>query len=91
MKTLVVGLWLAWFHAVTAATVVSLRLLLWASGVPAELGWRLAVAFVALGAGVLTAAMLTTTDALEEQARALLSWHAARRRRQAMPHEVDGP
>ncbi|RYZ40081.1 MAG: hypothetical protein EOO71_17500 [Myxococcaceae bacterium] len=91
MKTLVVGLWLAWFQVVTVAALVFLRLLLWASGIPAEEGWRIAVAFVALGAGVLTAAMLTTTDALEEQAQALLAWHAARRRRQAMPHEVDGP
>ncbi|RYZ39278.1 MAG: hypothetical protein EOO71_20755 [Myxococcaceae bacterium] len=91
MKTLAVGLWLAWFQAVTVAAIVFLRLLLWASGIPAEEGWRIAVAFVALGAGALVASIAATTDALEEQARALLTWHVARRYRQATPHQVDGP
>ncbi|NPC72933.1 hypothetical protein HPP05_24615 [Corallococcus exiguus] len=72
MKTLVVVRWLAWFQVTTVAALLSLRLLLWASGVPAEVGWRIAIVLIALGAGVLTAAMLTTTDALDEQARALM-------------------
>ncbi|RKH03662.1 hypothetical protein [Corallococcus carmarthensis] len=89
MKTLVVVLWLAWFQVTTVAALLFLRLVLWASGIPAEEGWRIAITFVALGAGVLTAAMLTTTDALEEQARALLEWRACRRHQQATPRQVD--
>ncbi len=89
MKTLVVLLWLAWFQVTTVATLVFLRLVLWASGIPAEEGWRIAITLAALGAGVLTAAMLTTIDALEEQARALLEWHACWRHQQATPRQVD--
>ncbi|MBN9685166.1 MULTISPECIES: hypothetical protein [unclassified Corallococcus] len=90
MKTLLVVLWLAWFQAVTWAALVFLRLLLWTSGIPAEVGRRIAIALVTLGAGVLVAVVLATTDALEEQARALLAWRAARRHQRAQPREVDG-